>query len=221
MLTSVVLAQQSSENYTMLKNVLSNGGNQSSSANYQLVATVGQNATQKSTANGNVLYSGFYAPMATQQPIISGTVLNEDTNAGLEDWEIKLKPIGDGDTITTLTNANGEYKFEDSYSPMLYLLYVAPKEGWEHTFPTNDLGNYTINLEETQVFTNKDFRYDSEAKIGIQNGYFCITGKSNGVGYSWRLEEEGEPSCVDDDDNPITCQNSDAKGIDAGQNSYP
>ncbi|MCK5876772.1 MAG: DUF4215 domain-containing protein [Candidatus Marithrix sp.] len=63
MLTSVVSAQQSSENYTMPKNVLSNGGNQSNSANYQLLATVGQNATRKSTANDKVLYSGFYAPI--------------------------------------------------------------------------------------------------------------------------------------------------------------
>ncbi|MDM8566595.1 myxococcus cysteine-rich repeat containing protein [Candidatus Halobeggiatoa sp. HSG11] len=69
MLTSVVSAQQSSENYTMPKNVLSNGGNHSSSANYQLIATIGQNATRKGTANDKVLYSGFYAP--------NGTPLNE------------------------------------------------------------------------------------------------------------------------------------------------
>ncbi|MEK8018624.1 MAG: hypothetical protein VSS75_017265, partial [Candidatus Parabeggiatoa sp.] len=97
--------EQSSDNYTMIKNVLSNGGNKSNSPNYQLVATLGQNATQKSTANGKVLYSGFYAPMGTQQPIISGTVLNEDTDAGLKDWTVKLEPIGNGDIITTLTDA--------------------------------------------------------------------------------------------------------------------
>jgi uncharacterized repeat protein (TIGR01451 family) len=222
MLTSVVLAQQSSDNYTMLKNVLSNGGNKSSSANYQLVATVGQNATQKSTANGKVLYSGFYAPMGTQQPIISGTVLNEDTDAGLENWEVKLKPTGDGDTITTKTNANGGYKFEDSYSLTTYQLFVVPKEdGWKCSFPDDGSDSYLINLAETQVFTNKDFRYDSEAKVKIdENGYFCITGESNGVGYSWRLEEESDPpSCVNDEDVPITCQNSEAIGIDAGQDS--
>jgi len=54
--------EQSSENYTMPKNVLSNGGDKSNSSNYQMVATVGQYATEKGTANGKVLYSGFYAP---------------------------------------------------------------------------------------------------------------------------------------------------------------
>jgi len=63
---SIVSAhEQSSDHYTMPKDVLSNGGDKSKSSNYQMVATVGQHATRKGTANGNVLYSGFYAPSIT------------------------------------------------------------------------------------------------------------------------------------------------------------
>ncbi len=66
---SIVSAhEQGSDNYTMPKDVLSNGGDKNNSSNYQLVATVGQNATQTGTANGNVLYSGFYAPRSTRSP---------------------------------------------------------------------------------------------------------------------------------------------------------
>lgn len=54
--------EQSSNNYTMPKDVLSNGGDKSNSSSYRMVATVGQHATRKGTANGNVLYSGFYVP---------------------------------------------------------------------------------------------------------------------------------------------------------------
>jgi hypothetical protein len=60
--------EQSSDNYTMPKDVLSNGGDKSNSSNYQMVATVGQYATEKGTANGKVLYSGFYAPRSTRSP---------------------------------------------------------------------------------------------------------------------------------------------------------
>jgi hypothetical protein len=52
----------------MPKDVLSNGGDKSKSSHYQMVATVGQHATRKGTANGNVLYSGFYAPRSTRSP---------------------------------------------------------------------------------------------------------------------------------------------------------
>jgi len=66
---SIVSAhEQSSDHYTMPKDVLSNGGDKSHSSNYQMVATVGQYATRKGTANGNVLYSGFYAPRSTRSP---------------------------------------------------------------------------------------------------------------------------------------------------------
>lgn len=54
--------EQSSNNYTMPKDVLSNGGDKSNSSNYRMVATVGQHTTQKVAANGNTLYSGFYTP---------------------------------------------------------------------------------------------------------------------------------------------------------------
>ncbi|MDM8562110.1 cohesin domain-containing protein [Candidatus Marithioploca araucensis] len=57
--------EQGSDNYTMPKDVLSNGGDKSNSSNYQMVATVGQNATIKGTANGKVLYSGFHHPANT------------------------------------------------------------------------------------------------------------------------------------------------------------
>ncbi len=54
--------EQRSNSYTMPKDVLSNGGDKSSSSGYQMVATVGQYATQKVAANGSTLYSGFYSP---------------------------------------------------------------------------------------------------------------------------------------------------------------
>jgi hypothetical protein len=60
--------EQGSDNYTMPKDVLSNGGDKSNSSNYKMVATVGQYATRKGTANGKVLYSGFYAPRSTRSP---------------------------------------------------------------------------------------------------------------------------------------------------------
>jgi hypothetical protein len=64
---SIVCAhEQSSEQYSLSKNVLSNGGDQSQSSHYQMVASVGQYATGKSTANGNMLHSGFYAPRSTR-----------------------------------------------------------------------------------------------------------------------------------------------------------
>jgi hypothetical protein len=60
--------EQSSDNYTMPKDVLSNGGDKSNSSNYKMVATVGQYATRKGTANGKVLYSGFHHPAANTPP---------------------------------------------------------------------------------------------------------------------------------------------------------
>jgi hypothetical protein len=66
---SIVSAhEQSSTHYTIPKDVLSNGGDKSKSPNYKMVATVGQYATRKGTANGKVLYSGFYAPRSTRSP---------------------------------------------------------------------------------------------------------------------------------------------------------
>ncbi|MDM8559102.1 DUF4215 domain-containing protein [Candidatus Parabeggiatoa sp. HSG14] len=163
MLTSVVSAQQSSDNYTMLKNVLSNGGNKSSSANYQLVATVGQNATRKSTANDKVLYSGFYALMGTQPP-------TEDTdNDGLPDeWETYFfgdltqdgNADSDGDGVSNLLefqeNLNPTSVDTDGDGKPDNLTTVAPTQASCQLYAVNDKGLnnsqfFTINLDDLTI----------------------------------------------------------------------
>ena len=96
---SMVFAhEQGSDNYTMPKDVLSNGGNKSNSPNYQLVATVGQNATRKGTANDNVLYSGFYAPRGTRSP-------KSDTCGEVTEGLVACYPF-DGDANDASGNGN-------------------------------------------------------------------------------------------------------------------
>ncbi|MCK5876869.1 MAG: carboxypeptidase regulatory-like domain-containing protein, partial [Candidatus Marithrix sp.] len=141
-------------------------------------------------------------------PSITGTVLNDDTDPkiGLHKWTVKLKSVDNENNIFSTETEEGVYTFKDSYPLETYLLYIVPpEEGWEHRFPENGLGIYTINLEESVVFEDQDFRYGSSAVINIpDNEYLCINGKSNGIGYSWRLE------------NSSIYQNPDAEGIASG-----
>ncbi len=137
---SIVSAhEQGSDNYTMPKDVLSNGGDKSNSSNYKMVATVGQNATKKGTANGNVLYSGFYAPRSTRSPKSNCTGVTEglvacypfDGNAndgsgngnhGVENGTIEYIEGKIGQAVKLNGNLsyirvpNPEQKFEKQYS---------------------------------------------------------------------------------------------------------
>jgi len=90
--------EQSSDNYTMLKDVLSNGGDRSNSSNYQMVATVGQYATRKGTANGNVLYPGFHAPRSTRSP-------KSDACGGVTEGLVACYPF-DGNAMDASGNGN-------------------------------------------------------------------------------------------------------------------
>jgi hypothetical protein len=91
--------EQSSNNYTMPKDVLSNGGDKSNSSNYQMVATVGQYATQKVAANGSTLYSGFYAPRSTRDS------KQKPTCGGITDGLVACYPF-DGDANDASGNGN-------------------------------------------------------------------------------------------------------------------
>jgi uncharacterized repeat protein (TIGR01451 family) len=87
--------EQSSEHYTMTKDVLSNGGNKSNSPNYQMVATVGQYATRKSTANGKVLYSGFHHPTNIfLNPLVKlVAVISESPICKGEDFDVTFQVV--------------------------------------------------------------------------------------------------------------------------------
>ncbi len=58
--TSTSISAQSSENYNMPKDVLSNGGDKAISSNYQMVATAGQYTAGKVQSDGMVLQTGFH-----------------------------------------------------------------------------------------------------------------------------------------------------------------
>jgi len=93
---SIVSAhEQGSDNYTMPKDVLSNGGDKSNSSNYKMVATVGQNATRKGIANGNVLYSGFHHPANTPlTPLMKlVAVMNPSPVCQGEDFDVTFQVV--------------------------------------------------------------------------------------------------------------------------------
>ncbi|HEC83668.1 MAG: hypothetical protein DRR08_08485 [Candidatus Parabeggiatoa sp. nov. 2] len=63
LLTSInTVSAHTSSNYKMSKDVLSNGGNQANSSNYQRLSTIGQPATRRIISNNTILQAGFHHP---------------------------------------------------------------------------------------------------------------------------------------------------------------
>jgi uncharacterized repeat protein (TIGR01451 family) len=148
---------------------------------------------------------------------ISGKVWNDfdcdgkmDTGeSGLDDWQVWLKYESGTDKPEwlELTYNDGNYQFDDLYFPGQYNLYVKPEIDSQRTFPTAP--NYIINLEKYDVVEDMNFGY-CPPKIEIGNN-FCITGKSTGIGYSWKLKK------TDGSFIPPTGY-SNASGVAAGEN---
>ncbi|MCP3894908.1 MAG: hypothetical protein GY706_09810, partial [Bacteroides sp.] len=117
--------EQGSDNYTMPKDVLSNGGDKSNSSNYKMVATVGQYATRKGTANGNVLYPGFYSPRSTRSPAPASCQLYAVNDKGLNNSQFFTVNLDD----LTISKLGPMYKGYDiealAIHPETNMIYAA------------------------------------------------------------------------------------------------
>ncbi len=108
--------------------------------------------------------------------------------SGLYDWQVWLKYNDDKINdikFLEFTDNDGNYKFEDLDFPGDYTLYV--KSEVEQSYPGGSK-TYSIDLEKYDVVEDMNFGY-CPPEIKIDNN-FCITGKSTGIGYSWKLEKD-------------------------------
>lgn len=93
--------EQSSNNYAIAKDVLSNAGNASQSNNYQLLATAGESLMQTVANSNNTLYSGFYAPRQTR----SDNETASEACGGITDGLVACYPF-DGNANDESGNGN-------------------------------------------------------------------------------------------------------------------
>ncbi len=118
---ALLLAQSSSEHFTLAKSVIDAGGGASSSANFGLVSAFGQPTPvgQQSSANFN-LYAGFLSPVLQVSPLspIQRLVIKEaqpdarlfwESRAGAGSYSIYRDPAvnfapGPGNFVATVTD---------------------------------------------------------------------------------------------------------------------
>ena len=204
---------QASDNYTMPKDVLSNGGDKSNSSNYKMVATVGQYATRKGTANGNVLYPGFHHPAnAPLTPLVKlVAVIDPSPVCNGEDFDVTIQAVIENsqpiDTvainlgfdpavlqINSLTNS-GVLDFEsvNNYNngSIEFMAGV-----WMNPVPTQTFDIFTVNftaLQATETTLTYDTSQSSLTSEGESIPYFAENGQltiSNCFGYQVDLQRK-------------------------------
>ncbi len=123
LLPTLLFAQSSSENFTLIKSVMDAGGGLSSSANFSLVSAFGQPTPIGDQTSANfVLHAGFLSPVLQVSPLspIQHLVIKEAQPDAVLNWEsisgagsysvyrataINFTP-GPGNLIGTTTNTN-------------------------------------------------------------------------------------------------------------------
>lgn len=135
-----------------------------------------------------------YEETSPEVGTISGCKYEDVDNLGvidagegtLSNWEIVLT-YPDSSQVSTMTNANGCYAFENI--PLgTYIVSEVNQSGWTQTFPGGD-GTHTVNLNAPQTIANQDFaNYEEpgpycgdstvnqpseECDLGVDNGNIC------------------------------------------------
>jgi len=97
---------------------------------------------------------------------INGTKINDCTGLGIEGWEICLtKP--DGETICTMTDANGDYSFCD-LEPGDYTVTEEDRAGWVHldepsrNVPLIDVSEENVDFLNTPLFCISGHKFNSK-----------------------------------------------------------
>ncbi len=73
---------------------------------------------------------------------------------GIADWEIVIVNRTTGETMTTTTDGNGDYKFSDlEYAT--WIVYETQQTGWAQTFPAS--GRYVVEVSSNTAVENLDF----------------------------------------------------------------
>ncbi len=106
------------------------------------------------------------APVQLQNGFISGTVFNDASGTGvyntsdqtLAGWTVTITDVGTGLSVTTTTDANGDFLFQNLATGLgqftTYTITVVPQSGWTNTTATS----LTFALQQSgQTATNVDF----------------------------------------------------------------
>ncbi len=80
--------------------------------------------------------------------------IRDEGEPGIPDWTIEIHNLENNQTLSTTTDADGNYKFEDLDLAPWYV-YEEQMDGWAQTAPVH--GRYFVELTEGQTIENLDF----------------------------------------------------------------
>jgi len=120
-INTVSAHNQASSNYKMSKDVMSNGGNQANSLNYQRLSTIGQPAIRRNISNNAILQSGFHHPSVSPATCQIYAVNDEGLNNS-QFFTINIDDL----TITELGQLYEEHDIEAlAIHPKTNMIYAA------------------------------------------------------------------------------------------------